>query len=410
MKVDRLGVLCARLGLCSRNEAVRYARLGQILVDGQPAKSAAVLVASDAAIELSARAKRMQADKVTLLLNKPLRYASCRAPPGVPLARKLLVPENRALNCRTRHDPRQLSKLDAVDILDEASTGVLLFSQDGRVATCVSRDPQLDKEYKIISTGEATPSQLRALELSLSTVCFGEVKVDLEKEKKYIPRAQKAKAPSVAQESETKPAESSTIRVVICGSANESTLKNPTGIGGKAGIAENWSWFQGFDFLKPSFSIPVAIPENWNSNPRTPNYKEFRKFNCTSQEAFEVRLSKKGWPMRSFVRCFRVAWLLLNNWYKPQVINQTSLLDKWPPPKKYSHEDWLGWTQADQATNLQIQEYCQAMRSGLRESLSSAAAEEFRRSHDPVDRLLWRIRSEESKAFKECLALAPGSM
>lgn len=24
-------------------------------------------------------------------------------------------------------------------------------------------------------------------------------------------------------------------------------------------------------------------------------------------------------PMRSFVRCFRVAWLLLNNWYKPQV-------------------------------------------------------------------------------------------
>ena len=62
-------------------------------------------------------------------------------------------------------------------------------------------------------------------------------------------------------------------------------------------------------------------------------------------------------PMRSFVRCFRVAWLLLNNWYKPQVrasgrgrgdaltrcrkpprevINQTNLLDKWPPPKKYS--------------------------------------------------------------------------
>lgn len=60
-------------------------------------------------------------------------------------------------------------------------------------------------------------------------------------------------------------------------SANESTLKNPTGIGGK-----------------------VAIPENWNSNPRTPNYKEFRKFNCTSQEAFEVRLSKKGWPRKQW--------------------------------------------------------------------------------------------------------------
>jgi len=171
--------------------------------------------------------------------------------------------------------------------------------------------------------------------------------------------------------------------LILRGTRSESSFKNPTGVGGK-----------------------VSIPENWNSNPRTPNYKEFRKFNCTSQEAFEVRLSKKGWPMRSFVRCFRVAWLLLNNWYKPQVINQTNLLDKWPPPKKYSHEDWLGWTQADQATNLQIQEYCQAMRTGLRESITSVMAEDFRTSQDPVDQQLWRIRSEESKAFKECIALA----
>eukprot|EP00434_Breviolum_minutum_P005468 symbB.v1.2.004819.t1/scaffold279.1/size242841/4 len=210
MKVDRLGVLCARLGLCSRNEAVKYARLGQILVDGKPAASAAALVASDAAIELSARAKRMQADKVTLLLNKPLRYASCRAPAGVPLARKLLVPENRALSCRTRHDPRQLSKLDVVDVLDEASTGLLLFSQDGR----------LDKEYKIISTGEATPSQLQALELSLSMVCSA-VKVDLEKN--YVPRAQKAQAKDLPEE--TKPTESSTIRVVLCGLVTSSAIR-----------------------------------------------------------------------------------------------------------------------------------------------------------------------------------------
>lgn len=59
----------------------------------------------------------------------------------------LEVPENRALSCRTRHDPsstrveamirgfdmaelgevrrRQLSKLDVVDVLDEASLGIL---------------------------------------------------------------------------------------------------------------------------------------------------------------------------------------------------------------------------------------------------------------------------------------------
>lgn len=138
--------------------------------------------------------------------------------------------------------------------------------------------------------------------------------------------------------------------LILRGVSRNESFKNPTGYGGK-----------------------VTIPDNWNSNPRTPNYKEFRKFNCTSQEAFEVRLSKKGWPMRSFVRCFRVAWLLLNGWYTPQVIDQTSLLDKWPPPKKYSHHDWLGWTQADQATNNQIQDYCKTLRQRLRESTKSGS-------------------------------------
>ncbi|CAJ1393574.1 unnamed protein product [Effrenium voratum] len=169
--------------------------------------------------------------------------------------------------------------------------------------------------------------------------------------------------------------------------------KNPTGVGGK-----------------------VSIPENWNPNPRTPSMKEFRKFNCTSQEAFEVRLSPKGWPMRSFVRCFRVAWFLLNDWYTPKVINQTHLLDKWPPPKKYSHDvtDWLGWTQADQATNSKIQQYCKAMKEKLRESITSVMAEDFRKSEDAVDKVLWRLRNEEVasedleyvKSEKKCYDIA----
>jgi hypothetical protein len=52
-----------RSGPCLGTSSGTLQGLGQILVDGQPAKSAAVLVASDAAIELSARAKRMQATK-----------------------------------------------------------------------------------------------------------------------------------------------------------------------------------------------------------------------------------------------------------------------------------------------------------------------------------------------------------
>eukprot|EP00930_Biecheleria_cincta_P050632 TRINITY_DN35816_c0_g1_i1.p1 TRINITY_DN35816_c0_g1~~TRINITY_DN35816_c0_g1_i1.p1 ORF type:complete len:478 (-),score=77.68 TRINITY_DN35816_c0_g1_i1:16-1419(-) len=165
--------------------------------------------------------------------------------------------------------------------------------------------------------------------------------------------------------------------------AGKSMQRNPTGIGGK-----------------------VSIPESWNPNPRTPNFKEFRKFNCTSEQAFEVRLSTKGWPMRSFVRCYRVAWLLLNDHYSSEMLNQLELLDKWPPPKKYNHQDWLVWTQADQATNSEVAEYCKSMRDRLRDSINSSTAEQFRQSKDPTDKFLWKLRSEETKAFKECIALA----
>ena len=37
----------------------------------------------------------------------------------------------------------------------------------------------------------------------------------------------------------------------------------------------------------------------------------------------------------------------------------------------------------------------QAMRRRLRESISSAMAEDFRHSADPIDQQLWRLRSEE---------------
>eukprot|EP00439_Symbiodinium_sp_Y106_P038681 s2214_g4.t1 len=223
---ERLGVLCARIGLCSRNEAAKYARLGQILVDGQPAKSAAALVSSTATIELTPRAQRMQGDKVTILLHKPAHYASCRAGKGVPLARKLLVPENRAPSCRTRHDPRQLSKLDATDVLDEATSGALLFSQDGRVSTTVARDPVVEKEYDIVTTGEVTSGQLSALQLNLSTFCEQEAHVRVVPG--YIPRAEKArmlKEEPAAVVEEAKPSTSSRLQVVFSGTVTSSALR-----------------------------------------------------------------------------------------------------------------------------------------------------------------------------------------
>lgn len=166
--LERLPVLCSRLGLCSRSEAVHYIGLGLLSVDGRPVRNPAAMVSPSASVALADRGKRMQAEKVTIALHKPLHYAGCRAVAGTPLARSLLVPDNRALGCRTRQDPRKLGGLSAADALDESTAGLLLYSQDGRIATRVSRDITLEKEYRLLLPGGASASQLVALRACLA--------------------------------------------------------------------------------------------------------------------------------------------------------------------------------------------------------------------------------------------------
>jgi len=160
-------------------------------------------------------------------------------------------------------------------------------------------------------------------------------------------------------------------------------LQNPTGVGGN-----------------------ISRPPNWSENQGTPNSREFRKYNCSSLDAFELRISPKGWPERTFVRCQRVALLLKSGWYSPRYIDRIQELNKWPPPKKYNQDDWLGWTQADREVNFMILEYCRRMRQQLKETITAATVDDFKNSPDPTDQLLWALRVEESRTFKECVALA----
>ena len=61
-----------------------------------------------------------------------------------------------------------------------------------------------------------------------------------------------------------------------------------------------------FELRYASKRMTLANPENRTS------IHHIQNINLRAQ-VMQLR------PMRSFVRCFRVAWLLLNNWYKPQV-------------------------------------------------------------------------------------------
>jgi len=158
---------------------------------------------------------------------------------------------------------------------------------------------------------------------------------------------------------------------------------NPVGVGGK-----------------------FAPPQNLSPNRNTPHMREYRKFNCSSGEAFEMRLSPKGWPMRPFIRCARIAHFLATGAYKPGFVDRMDMLDKWPPPKKYAIEEWLSWTQADQTVNRQLHAYCVEMKKQLKETITSRVADDFRQSTDATDILVWKIRSDETKAFRECVALS----
>lgn len=159
--------------------------------------------------------------------------------------------------------------------------------------------------------------------------------------------------------------------------------KNPTGVGDNA-----------------------TLPQNWSPNKDTKVRKEFELYNCSSEDNFELRFGPTGWPHRDFVRCYRIAWFLDNGWYTPALKSRMRELNKWPPPKKYSKDDWLSWTQADADINRVILNYCKRIRERLKDTIDTETANEFRASSDPTDKLLWHLRSEESKTFKECIALA----
>jgi len=150
----------------------------------------------------------------------------------------------------------------------------------------------------------------------------------------------------------------------------------------------------------------VSVPPNWDHNKESNIRKEYEKYNCSTLEAFELRLSASGSPQKSWVRCYRVSWFLANGWYSPALLKRGRELETWPPPAKYSKEDWLAWTQADRDANKILLEYCTMMRSLLKDRISSSLANDFRKSTDPMDRLLWFVRGEESKTFKECAVKA----
>ena len=149
--VTRLNKRLAELGLCSRREADDWIERGWVRVNGQVAVMGLKVTAHDH-VSVDRRADAAQAERVTVLLNKPVGYVSGQAEDGHQPAVTLVQARShwRGDASRTRFSPAQLRGLAPAGRLDIDSTGLLVLTQDGRVARqLIGADSSTDKEYLV---------------------------------------------------------------------------------------------------------------------------------------------------------------------------------------------------------------------------------------------------------------------
>ncbi len=143
--------------MASRREADAWIEKGWVKVNGQIAEMG-MQVAADVRIEVDKEAKGQQAKQVTVLINKPLGIVSGQAEDGHTPAITLVAAQNRwpEDNARFFFHPSQLRSLVPAGRLDIDSTGLLVLTQDGRVARqLIGEDHVIEKEYlvRVIYTG-----------------------------------------------------------------------------------------------------------------------------------------------------------------------------------------------------------------------------------------------------------------
>ena len=167
----RLSKRMTELGLCSRREADEYIEKGWVRVDGRVVSELGSRVKPDQKVELDRRGQTAQDSRVTILLNKPVGYVSGQAEDGYEPASVLITAENRWAEdpsenryLRTHH--RGLAPAGRLDI---DSIGLLVFTQDGRIARAlIGDDSSIEKEYHVRVEGSLTDEGLKLLNHGLS--------------------------------------------------------------------------------------------------------------------------------------------------------------------------------------------------------------------------------------------------
>ncbi len=165
----RVSKIMADRGMCSRREADAWIEKGWVKVDdvvigvGHKADPSCQ-------IELAPGARQERAELVTILLNKPVGYVSGQPEPAYEPAVRLITKSNHFVSRgEPELQPMHFEGLAPAGRLDIDSKGLLVFTQDGRVARdLIGESTSIEKEYLVRVEGEMKANGLKLLRHGLS--------------------------------------------------------------------------------------------------------------------------------------------------------------------------------------------------------------------------------------------------
>ncbi|GAA4029960.1 pseudouridine synthase [Actimicrobium antarcticum] len=171
----RLSKRMSELGLCSRREADEWIAKGWVRVDGQVISELGSKVLPSQTVTIERQAAAQQSKLVTVLINKPMGYVSGQAEDGYQPAVTLVKAENRWSEdgAPLQFHPTQLRSLVPAGRLDIDSIGLLVLTQDGRVAKqLIGETTDVEKEYLVRvqydRPGRLPDNQLKRLQHGLT--------------------------------------------------------------------------------------------------------------------------------------------------------------------------------------------------------------------------------------------------
>ncbi len=160
----RVSKLLSEQGLCSRREADSYIARGWVWADGVRVTELGTRVVPTAKLTLDQHAAMMQDQRVTILLNKPIGYVSGQAEDGYQPASVLVVGENQLDTDAEKFQHVHRRGLAPAGRLDIDSTGLLVLTQDGRIAKqLVGENSPVEKEYLVRVEGKLAAGDIERL-------------------------------------------------------------------------------------------------------------------------------------------------------------------------------------------------------------------------------------------------------